>query len=186
MDVLNSNFDFSRAPAEIQEAFARTTSVFPTELKAGTRLFKATGYDLYGPDAKGRRALHDDLTSWWSTKDPLVVNGLAFPGLEETLLRARANGGNVEAWWRKHFAVAHDWNALVVKQLGLVRILIVRLRKPVIGFAGVIRQQDRARVTERWISTGRSKVLAGGEPQLWIPNLTSEHLEPGMPIQLVG
>lgn len=156
--VLNESLS---SPGVSHANFVRWQKV---RIEQGTELFKFTEHGLFAGGA---------VSPWWA----YVRGGQqpGDPGLDAVLGRARQVGGGLEACIRDSFAVMFGWNAMKNTQSGLVRVQRVRLLVPAIGFHGPCRRMPGK--TPPLASPEKDQDwFAGGAMQLYIPNLTGEHV----------
>ena len=163
--ILNQNEYFSGLPQYVQNAFQTKISTPTMEmLPAGMKLYKFNDFmTLHGPD-------NNNLSPWWSPYDSFKHDA----GWDQKIKMARANGISVREWGRLTSAVKENWNSLSY-------LLEITLKVPVYGFFGGFAQmarQDAGSTSKVATGEGRggSKNLHGGATQLYIPNLTADHV----------
>ncbi len=155
MPALNEGSLFATiASNSVKSAFKAGSPVFKERLRAGTKLFKWTQYQLVGP--KG-------ITPWWSLlNDTTLQNGMMVPGFDT--IQKRIGGGfqNARDYARARNAVTLQWNQLT-------KPLVVELTQDVYAFVGVTAHQRR--------DADDDKVFfIGGDYQVWLPGLTIQHV----------
>jgi hypothetical protein len=133
-------------------------------LPAGTVLYKFNDFrTLHGPNGNG-------LSPWWSPYNSYKHDA----GWEQKAKIAKANGVSVREWGRLTSAVKENWNSLNY-------LLIITLKDSVYGFFGGFSQMARidagaASKVKAGEARGAGKNLPGGATQIFIPNLTSDHV----------
>lgn len=164
--VLNES---EASPGPAHKMFVRWRKL---RIEAGTQLFKFTEHPLF---TGGR------ISPWWA----FVSGGPAGdPGLDGVVSAARRSGRPVGDFIRDWFAVMVEWNALSVTQSGLWRVQRVRLLEPVFGFYGPCQRVIGNRQPLAHPLQDQS-AFAGGALQLYIPNLSGEHVM-GVGLDLVS
>jgi len=149
--ALNETLQFSSAPAEVQRAFAGS---MPQKvlLQLGHRLYKFTQYELLH---QGRA------TAWWSSVKPI---NSADTGLETLLERAARLGTSPAEFARARNAVTKQWNSMN-------GLLLAALTSPVYALVGRVAHQQFDERPEY-----SNVAFIGGAIQLWILNLTAQHI----------
>ncbi|MBX3409370.1 MAG: hypothetical protein KF859_05740 [Phycisphaeraceae bacterium] len=143
-------------------------------IEQGTELFKFTdGVNKIS----GEGLVHGLFTGgavspWWA----YVRGGQqpGDPGLDGLLNKASGTGCGLADFARAQFAVMFGWNTMKNCQSGLIRVQRVRLLLPVYGFYGPCRRAINDQVP--LAKPGKQDWFAGGAMQLYIPNLTGEHV----------
>jgi hypothetical protein len=170
---LNEAIAFSKdAPEYVRAAFVRQ-SARRLPLPDGTELYKFTAFDFYpvGRDGKGQAGAA--VSPWWCLVDPLP--GTDDKGLDGLVAAAKAAGVPTVEYAREVLAVMFGWNALASSQLGMAKVLMIRLTKPVYGFYGQCQRMPNDQAPLHKAPAKARPSLTGGAYQLWIPNLTAEH-----------
>ena len=157
MDPLNHEFEFERdANEEVRLAFSGM--VRRLLLPLGIRLWKWTDHEVL----PGRR-----VSPWWLPLEPERVEGFENAiNLRELERQITLREGGPRSTLRPALAILPEWN-------GMQRMLIVNLLIPAFGFAGFAAMQQMNDLENQPMPV----FLAGGHPQLFIPNLTSDHIE---------
>jgi hypothetical protein len=172
MPELNEGLAFNRAPAGVRAAFVGGTAR-RTRLPAGTGLYKFTAFDLYPVGRDGTGSAGRPVSPWWCRVDPDPAAGDR--GLDGFLADAAAAGLPPAEYARRALAVMFAWNGLTLPGTGLLRVQRVRLLVPVYAFAGRCQRMPNDRAPLYRPPAG-APALAGGAIQLWIPNLTADHV----------
>ncbi|MCA9011802.1 MAG: hypothetical protein KDB01_18740 [Planctomycetaceae bacterium] len=162
---LNQNVSWMDLPEFVRSAF-QTKFTMPTKdiLQSGTVLYKFNDFPtLHGPS-------NSNLSPWWSPYAPYKHDA----GWEQKLRMAKSNGVSVREWGRLTSAVKENWNSLNY-------LLVITLGVPAYGFFGGFAQMERIDpgTTSKMGGgerKGGSKNLPGGATQLYIPNLTADHV----------
>jgi hypothetical protein len=148
-NILNADFVFSAAPAQVVGAFRG--SVEKRLIGVGAKLFKFTDTGRTG----------DRVSPWWLPHAPMRSQDTGYAGLAE---RASRLAVSESTFIRARNAVTHEWNTME-------SLLIVVVNQPVWGFYGLTRSQR--------VTTGIGNVAwIGGGYQLWIPNLKLSDITP--------
>ena len=151
--ILNEDLRFGDVDdADVRRAFVGGDAVH-TKLAIGHQLYKFTEHSL---------VYRGKVTPWWSSVLPINSSDT---GLAVLLERAKRLGVNPNYFSRVRNAVTEEWNSMD-------RLLRVTLRVPVYGFVGPTADQ---KVNKK--KTSRNVVWIGGATQLWIPNLTLQHVK---------
>lgn len=179
---LNQNLQVGDLPVRTREAFVGT--VRNVRLSRGFELYKFTNITYPMKDGVGR------ITAWWSPVQPYELD----TGLQMRLQLAKRLGVHPAELTRVVAAVSEDWNFLSF-------ILRAQLRKEVHALWGQCASQPRiddrsrprlVRDDQRGeaIRTGQGEALhlttssvPGRAWQLYIPNLTDEHIVQSAPLQ---
>jgi hypothetical protein len=155
--ILNENFALSSMPAIARSAFIGIPE--RVSLKRGTKLYKWTDYDLFGPQG---------VTPWWSYVEQTVLpNGLIAEGFRTSEVRARRLGVTYRQYQKVRSAVSENFN----NNLG--KLLRIELLEDIWGFAG--RTSGQPEFKDPALA---NVFLIGGKGQLWVPNLTERHIRP--------
>ncbi|HEY4360985.1 MAG TPA: hypothetical protein VGN17_08450 [Bryobacteraceae bacterium] len=151
--ILNESLEFdSIADVRVRRAFIGGRPEVKVRLDTGTKLYKWTSHGLVVP-----------VTPWWSFVDSQILsNGSRVAGFREVEERAKRLGRAPRDFARVRSAVTKQWN-------GMNRLVWIQLRTPAYGFAGKALGQKEDETVE-------NVYLIGGEYQLWIPNLTLQHV----------
>jgi hypothetical protein len=164
-----------------------------TLLPAGTDLYKFTGYGVMPTRPGGA------MSPWWASVRPLA--GHPDPGLDGHIAAAEAAGQTVLEYAREAFAVMLNWNTLGQPATGLAKVERIRLRESVYGFAGACQRMRESLSPEkdgsankryqRKLTAGGKEIVmhawkspthspptfTGGAIQIYIPNLTTAHID---------
>jgi hypothetical protein len=162
---LNQTVEWLDLPEHARSAF-QTRFGLPSKdlLPGGMMLYKFNDF----------RTLHasgdNSLSPWWSPYHAYKHDA----GWEQKLKIAKANGVSVREWGRLTSAVKENWNSLNY-------LLVITLKTPVYGFFGGFAKMarvDPGAVSKRGPgeARGASANLPGGATQLYIPNLTADHV----------
>lgn len=162
---LNQNVGWNDLEDFVRAAF-QTKFGMPEKvlLPAGTVLYKFNDFrTLHGPSSNA-------LSPWWSPYNPYKHDA----GWVQKEKIAKANGVSVREWGRLTSAVKENWNSLNY-------LLVINLKVPVYGFFGGFSQMSRIDVgvaskVRPGEMRGGSKNLPGGATQIFIPNLTADHV----------
>ena len=175
MAVLNETLVFIHQPAGVQAAFVGK-SARRTLLLAGMELYKFTGYDVV-PTRAG-----SNYSPWWAAIQPLPDT--EDPGLDGHIAAAQAAGVSMMEYARETFAVMLGWNSLSIPQLGMARVVRIRLTQPVYAFGGLCQRMRETVNPKRVIGKVNPRksplnppTFMGGAYQLYIPNLTAAHVQ---------
>jgi hypothetical protein len=153
--ILNENVEFVLADGGVKGAFNGTPE--KVLLQRGVKLYRRTERPLNGKDG---------ISSWWC-----FVDDTRLPG------GAMANGLNTTRMFAKRLGTSHREYLTVRAAVGegfknsMMHLLVIELRTPVWGFAGVAmgqREFERKELDHIF--------LIGGEHQLWLPGLTNVHV----------
>ena len=163
--ILNLNVNWDDLPEFVRAAF-QTRIAKPTKdlIPAGTVLYKFNDFrTLHGPS-------NNSLSPWWSPYEPYKHDA----GWVQKRKIAIANGVSVREWGRLTSAVKENWNSLAF-------LLVITRKVPVYGFFGGFAQMariDAGEASKMKAGEGRggSRNLPGGATQLYIPNLTADHV----------
>lgn len=163
--ALNEAMNWMDLPDWVRAAFQTKFST-PTKdlVQTGTVLYKFNDFrTLHGPD-------NTNLSPWWSPYNAYKHDA----GWEQRLKMAQANGVSIREWGRLTSAVKENWNSLNY-------LLVITLKVSVYGFFGGFTQMvriDAGAASKVGAGEGRggSKNLPGGGTQIYIPNLTADHV----------
>ncbi len=151
MSLLNETTSFTDLGMEARQSFAGGIATKKL-LNPGTSLFRFSG--------------HNGISPVWAETNQL--GGI--------LLSAKASGKRLDQYIRERLAVLRMWNP------GMSYLLIAELTQAVWGFRGVIEKQNEAAAymdkNSQQYKTRFTKPVffGGGIRQVFIPNLTQQHL----------
>ncbi|HEY6337179.1 MAG TPA: hypothetical protein VIW68_01675 [Candidatus Sulfotelmatobacter sp.] len=155
MAYLNESKDFTTiATVEVRRAFLSAPESKEL-LKAHTRLYKWTQHPLVGEYG---------ITPWWSVVDALKLKtGTTVPSLQTLHEWCSRLGVDEREYARVRSAVTEQWNTMS-------KPLFIELTQPVWAWIGKVSGQKK--------NTADPQVfLIGGNYQLWLPNLTIQHVK---------
>jgi hypothetical protein len=155
--ILNENLELNRLPDTVRRAFlARPEKVL---LKALVRLYKWTDQPLLAGAG---------ISPWWSFVDATrLPSGALAEGFRVAEERARRLGTSHREFARRRAAISEQFGN-TMKQL-----IVVQLITDAWALAGQASGQPEF-AKER--SNLQHVFLIGGAHQVWIPNLTSQHV----------
>jgi hypothetical protein len=150
--ILNQDVDFADAAQEVKTAFLRHPEKM--RLNAGTHLYKFTDRPL----VPGR-----PVTPWWFPVEQVrLPSGAIAEGFRTSEERARRIHRSHREYARARAAISERFGN------SMTNLLIVALKVPVWGFAGIAGGQPQ--FPEEQVDA-QNVILIGGAHQLWIPGL---------------
>ena len=163
--IVNQNVNWNDLEGFVRSAF-QTKFAMPEKvlLSPGFVLYKFNDFrTLHGPSSNA-------LSPWWSPYESYKHDA----GWVQRSKMAKLNGVSIREWGRLTSAVKENWNSLNF-------LLVITLKDPVYGFFGGFAQMARVDTgADSKVGAGEgrggSKNLPGGGTQIYIPNLTADHV----------
>jgi hypothetical protein len=154
---LNEKLEFASAPQDVKKAFLGVPDKI--YVRPGTKLYKFTDYPLVAENGQ--------VTPWWSfVLGRKLPSGGTMEGLRRSEEHAARLGVSHRRYQQVRSAVSEQFNN------NLTHLLLIFLKQEVWGFAGRTSGQPEFKNPAM-----NNVYLIGGKGQLWIPGLTSAHVE---------
>ncbi len=167
---MEAKLDHSTLKPLLRGAFT-TAPIYRAEFPAGMSLYKITQRDAVSASGTVAVGPSGFATPWWFSYRTLGIRdarigAVSLRGIADIVESAsRTPAGSLQGFLRSRGAVCEDWNQMT-------HLLIVDLRRPVIGIVGTCSGQPVFHETKIAQKEGVANVrFIGGEQQIYLPGL---------------
>lgn len=155
--MINENLNFNDAPETVKRAFLGQPEKF--QLSVQTRLYKWTNRPL---------ETGSGISPWWFfVENTRLPSGAIADGFRVTEERARRLGRTHRELARARGAISDEFRNTMSE------LLVIQTAVPAWAFVG--RTSGQPEFAKEW-AEAQHVILIGGAMQLWIPNLTRQHV----------